>query len=740
MGTKGKLAMKPKVLVIAKTVPLHDRASGDYRLYQILDILGKSAEIDYLTTWHTAYNHYKEKPLDYIVRDGNFSQRNLTMLDGTYLDDLRAININPLNQVEPIPFTIRPTNDYDIKPFLRAKQYDVIWIEFFYLADQYIQEIRKYQPWAHVIVDSVDLHFRRLARQCNYLENNVKYLVTSKQEKRKLGKSHRQQLQDHKNYADHVKDNELKAYEKCDSVVLVSDDDQQELKKHLPNLPVLFVPNIHRMPNVQTAAPGWNARNGVVFVGNFDHGPNNSSAIFIKHEIAPALENIMAAVPFYIVGSNPPNLVRNMTKYGPLAEHFEVTGYVPDTLEYLNKAKVSVAPILFGAGMNGKIGEAIAAGLPVVTTGLGANGMGLTHEENCLIAETPEEFAYQIKRLHEDESLWNRLSLNGKEFLQKSLSLETLSKQITKDFHASFSLLKIRARQKAAGLKETKQEKFSLPPAKFVAVKKPDISVILLSYNQWKYTELCLRSLAYAQKQNPELRVEYIVVDNASHDETPEELQKIPGLKVILNKKNLGFAAGNNVGIRAASGKDIVLLNNDTVVAPGWLARLHRHAQTIDRIGVLGPSTNTESGQALYGTKYNSLTDFFSYNGEIGEKNEGGWELAKKISGLCMYIPRHTIDTVGLLDTDYGIGYFEDDDYCLRVQDAGLRAVWAKDTYVHHFGSISFENSNKRREKHLDYGMSQFIFKWGKRGLDHVAKAHKETLIRMRPTKTTRFF
>jgi GT2 family glycosyltransferase len=95
-----------------------------------------------------------------------------------------------------------------------------------------------------------------------------------------------------------------------------------------------------------------------------------------------------------------------------------------------------------------------------------------------------------------------------------------------------------------------------------------------------------------------------------------------------------------------------------------------------------------------------------------------------------MYVPRKVIDEVGLLSEDYGLGYFEDDDYCFRVRDAGYRTIWAKDIYVHHFGSVSFENSGVSREQHLSYGMSQFIFKWGKRALKHIAKSHRHTLIK----------
>ncbi|HEY8280015.1 MAG TPA: glycosyltransferase, partial [Bdellovibrionota bacterium] len=464
-----------------------------------------------------------------------------------------------------------------------------------------------------------------------------------------------------------------------------------------------------------------------IFVGNFDHGPNSSSAIFLKHEVAPLAIERTGPMPFYIVGNNPPYLIRNMQKFGPAAEHFKITGYVPDTRKYLDRAKVSVAPILFGAGMNGKIGEALAAGLPVVTTALGASGMGLTHEENCLVAETAEEFADAIHRLHTDEVLWNRLSTNGRAYLKQSLGFE----QIATTFHEQFaSCLPLKSEKASKARVKGKSKDIALKLAHFPPVKHPEISVVVLCYNQWPYTERCLRSLSNAQAANSGLKVEYILVDNCSTDNTVAEARKIKGLKVIANPTNSGFAAGNNVGMRAARGKNIVLLNNDTIVPPDWLKRMHEQAQRISHLGILGPSTNTEPGQALFGARYNNLREFFDYNKEIGRKNLHQWELCEKISGLCMYVPRAVIDKVGYLSEDYGMGYFEDDDYCFRVRDAGFRTVWAKDTYVHHFGSVSFELSSKSREKHLHYGMSQFIFKWGKRALNHISHSHRKTLIK----------
>jgi O-antigen biosynthesis protein len=724
--------VRPEILAIAKTPPLHDRAGGDHRLFQILRMLAGANNVDFLSTWHAVLHKQKERPVSYVVRDGTFSKRNMKFLDGDYFEDLRSIGVHPLNQPEPLPFIIRPTNDYDIRPFLQKKQYDIIWIEYFYLADQYLDQIRQLQPWAHVIVDSMELHYLRMERQCKYLETKVHYSVDADQRRSPLADDFEKNIRDHRNYAAHVKEHELRTYAKCDRIVVSSHCDEKELKAQLPRSETLFVPHPRGSIPSKKVASSWKKRSGLVFMGNFDHGPNSSAAIFLKHEIAPALEARMHSAPIYIVGNNPPYLIRNMERLGPCANQFHVTGHVPNTRKYLDKARVSVAPILFGAGMNSKIGEALSNGLPVVTTSLGAQSLQLEHEVNCLIAETPSEFATQIQRVYEDEQLWMRLSQNGLKLIENSFNLVKIESSLQEQLFRSINLSEIRIKQKVAKQKSPRLSKPQLlAPTRFKYCRSPDVSVIVLSFNQWDYTELCLQSLSHAQAQYPDLDVEHILVDNGSTDGTVSKAQAIPGLKVIANAKNLGFAAGNNIGIQAARGKNIVLLNNDTIVSPSWLKRLHCHAQKIGKVGIIGPSTNTEPGQALYGVRYNGLSEFFSLNNSIGKSNAGQWELAEKISGLCMYIPRPVIDRVGLLSEEYGIGYFEDDDYCFRVHDAGFRTIWAKDVYVHHFGSVSFENSKSlSREKHLQNGMSQFIFKWGNRALKHVAKSHRQTLIK----------
>lgn len=121
----------------------------------------------------------------------------------------------------------------------------------------------------------------------------------------------------------------------------------------------------------------------------------------------------------------------------------------------------------------------------------------------------------------------------------------------------------------------------------------PSISVVVLTYNNWAYTQACLESL-FLRTDYPGA-LEIVVADNASVTErgtTQEWASREPRMKLVLNATNLGFSAGNNTGLVAATGDYLVLLNNDTVVTRGWLLTLLRHFQADAKLGLLGPATN----------------------------------------------------------------------------------------------------------------------------------------------------
>lgn len=221
----------------------------------------------------------------------------------------------------------------------------------------------------------------------------------------------------------------------------------------------------------------------------------------------------------------------------------------------------------------------------------------------------------------------------------------------------------------------------------------PKISVVVLTYNQPDYTRLCIESiLKWTAYPNYEL----IVVDNASQADTRDYLKsveaKYPRVKVILNDKNLGFAGGNNVGLRAASGEYLVLLNNDTVVPRGWLSRFLAHFRSHPRCGAAGAVSNSIGNEAMVPVGYASLPEFLEESS--ARAFEHAFECGREegcLAMFCFAFPRCVLEQIGPISEEYGRGMFEDDDYCMAIHRAGLTTEYLEDVLVHHFLSVSFD-------------------------------------------------
>jgi GT2 family glycosyltransferase/tetratricopeptide (TPR) repeat protein len=222
-------------------------------------------------------------------------------------------------------------------------------------------------------------------------------------------------------------------------------------------------------------------------------------------------------------------------------------------------------------------------------------------------------------------------------------------------------------------------------------IRKGMVSIIILTYNQLRYTEECIRSL---QKFTPESH-EIIFVDNGSTDGTIQWLQNLlaknPHYHLIENQSNLGFARGCNQGIKAASGEYLLLLNNDVVVTDHWLAGMLELIQSDETIGIVGPMTNNISGiQKDPFATYQAIKDLPAYAKAFREEHRHRRIPLRRIVGFCMLFKRSLLEKVGWLDENFGTGNFEDDDYCLRATLEGHQNFIAGDVFIHHYGSRTF--------------------------------------------------
>lgn len=219
----------------------------------------------------------------------------------------------------------------------------------------------------------------------------------------------------------------------------------------------------------------------------------------------------------------------------------------------------------------------------------------------------------------------------------------------------------------------------------------PRVSVLLAVYNQKRTTEICLESL-YAFTDYPNWEI--VAVDNASDDGTDLLLarwaQEKPNFRLIKNATNLGFPAACNQAARAASGEILCVLNNDTVVTPGWLSSLVDELLRHPEVGLVGPVSNGVANEARVRAPFRTPEELPLW---AMARQRRYFRQARKMSVLALFCAatwRKVWEEMGGLDEDFGVGLFEDDDFCFRLREAGFQLRCRLDAYVHHFQGSSF--------------------------------------------------
>ncbi len=221
-------------------------------------------------------------------------------------------------------------------------------------------------------------------------------------------------------------------------------------------------------------------------------------------------------------------------------------------------------------------------------------------------------------------------------------------------------------------------------------VARPARSVVVVTHGQLTLTRLCLESVLADPESSA---TEVVVVDNASTDGTRQYLRTIaarfPRVRVTLERENLGFPRAVNRGLELATATDLLLLNNDTIVPPGWARRLVAHLRD-EGVGLVGPVTNRIGNEAEIEAPYRTYGEFLRFAGERARSHAGmAFELPMPAM-FCVATRRDVVERVGPLDEGFGLGTLEDDDYAVRARRAGYRLLCAEDVVVHHFGEGSF--------------------------------------------------
>jgi len=274
----------------------------------------------------------------------------------------------------------------------RGREFDLVYITRYKVAEQVLSSIRRHAPNAKVALNLADLHFLRELRAGMAAQDRGRIDAA-------IG----------------TREAELAMIRAVDLVLSYSPVEEAVIVSHWPN------GTIAQLPWIAETSPmtaGFAERAGLGFIGGFRHDPNTAAVDFFVDNVMPKLSRTMPDVSFEIYGSAiSPESRKRWTR-----DNVVVVGQVGRLEEMFDHIRVFVAPLSSGAGVKGKVFDSLARGVPAVLSPMAAEGIGLRDGVDVLIAATPDDWAQQIKRLYEDEALWQRLSTAGREVIESRYS------------------------------------------------------------------------------------------------------------------------------------------------------------------------------------------------------------------------------------------------------------------------------------------------------------------------------
>lgn len=342
-----------RVLAIEHTTITPNRDAGSVSVFNILLLL---REMDFQVTFIPEDNYL-------------FEPENTTLLQKAGIE------------VEYAPFT--NSVETHLKQF--GNRYDLVLLFRPGVVEKHAESVKKYCGKGKTLFYTHDIHYLRMLREAELLSDQIKL-----------------------NEAKAMQVRELKAIESMDSTIVVSPAELEILKPQLPNSHFETLPLLLNVPGTEIK---YADRSDFIFFGSFVHPPNLDAVKYFVKEVMPLVRQRLPGVRFHIVGNKTPEEITAMA-----CEDIIVHGFVEDLDSLLGQMRLSIAPLRFGAGVKGKVGTALAAGLPSILTEIAAEGMGLTHSVNALIGSEASKLAELIIEAYQDEKLWNKLSTAGIRF------------------------------------------------------------------------------------------------------------------------------------------------------------------------------------------------------------------------------------------------------------------------------------------------------------------------------------
>jgi O-antigen biosynthesis protein len=371
-STRADLAARPKrgieILVVLDRLPLPTKDAARVRMLAILRILTKFAGVVLVLLYHKFENSDHERMVKELGID--------------------IVGV------------------FDFEDFLAGRHFDLALISYPHVAEYMMPVVRRRFPEAKIVYDTVDVQFIRLQREAE-VKGSTRFAGEAKKLKRI----------------------ETKLARAADQTWCVTEDDREFLRSVAPDANIRVVSNIHE---IHGRGPSFEERRDLLFIGNFEHRPNEDAVNVLLDAILPDLLEDIPDIRLNVVGGS---VLRAILERQ--SANFVAHGFVEDIAPFFAKSRVFVAPLRFGGGMKGKVGEAMSFGVPVVTTNIGAEGIGLVDGQNALIADDPASFAASVKRVYHNKEMWQTLSDNGLDLIAKNLSPESAEKRIREALDAA---------------------------------------------------------------------------------------------------------------------------------------------------------------------------------------------------------------------------------------------------------------------------------------------------------------
>lgn len=270
---------------------------------------------------------------------------------------------------------------------------DAVMLCRHYVAAPNLELVRRLAPRAKLLFDTVDLHFLREQRAAEHKGNAT--LARQAELSRRC---------------------EMALIQACDITFVVSPIEHALLARELPQARVELLSNVHELYGRRA---DFASRNGLVFVGGFNHPPNEDAVRWLVGEIFPLIHAQRPDLTLHLIGDIPEAARSSLAAPG-----VQIHGRIADLAPWMDGCRVALAPLRYGAGVKGKVNMAMSHGMPVVATSMAAEGMQLRDGEEILLADDTAGFAAAVLRLHEDETLWLRLSERGLDNVREHFSFD----------------------------------------------------------------------------------------------------------------------------------------------------------------------------------------------------------------------------------------------------------------------------------------------------------------------------